>query len=64
MFLILHLHIPIHLNIFSDLVNKGCNGLYNLIVYMFQKHGNMLKLVSDEKKLILLDILDWMILKK
>ncbi|PKK63406.1 hypothetical protein RhiirC2_758295 [Rhizophagus irregularis] len=55
----LHVYIPIHFNVFSDLVKEGCNILThhipsNIVYHISETKvlidSNMLKLVGDEKK--------------
>ena len=55
----LHVYIPIHLDIFSDLVEEGCNILThhvpsNIVYHISEAKvlidGNMLKLLGDEKR--------------
>jgi len=58
-YILLHLYIPIHLDVFSDLVKEGCNILTHYILSNIDYHisetkvlidNNILKLLGDEKK--------------
>ncbi|CAG8695639.1 779_t:CDS:1, partial [Scutellospora calospora] len=58
-YILLHVYLPIHLDLFSDILKEGCNLLiYHLasnIIYHIDKLGvlineNTLKLLEDEKK--------------
>ena len=58
----LYLYIPIHLNIFSDLVKKGCNILThhvpsNVVYHISETKvlidGNMLKLLGDKRNIMM-----------
>lgn len=55
----LHIFIPIHLNLFSDITREGCNILthhlasnifYHILPSSVSIEGNILKLIGNEKK--------------